>query len=244
MIKKWWFVFFILPIAYSFGQEPEKNNLDLIDIVEKINTIERKYYSFEKYLKIHEFDLDDKVLSTAKIKLLRKGNNSLTVFLSPAKQKGKIILQIDDSYYIYFPKAKKYARISPRSNMFGSVAIGDIMTPPLLENYNYALLEKQEDKILIEFTAKQGKKVAFYKKISTFRVDRKNEGLTKVENYTKSGVLFGTAFYNNYQNDLPVNIKVTNILNKNRYAVITVLSEEPKEFDDWIFKPSYLKYIQ
>ena len=233
--------------ASSLFAQNSANTTEILErAVRRISEIEKKYYSFERILQTDEIDKSGEIKSTVKLKLLTKGSNTLTIFLAPKKQKGKIFLQKDNSYYVYFPKAKKYSRISPRSGMFGSVVIGEIMTPPLLENYHYKLLAQKADTLVIEFTAKEGKKPAFYKKISHFVIENSNDKgkLLKVENYTKSGILFGTATYGNYVNDMPKNMQGNNILNKDGYYEMQIISDKQEDFSDDIFEPSYLKFVR
>ena len=245
MIRKIFLIVLVISSNFLFAQNSTDNTEILERAVKRISEIEKRYYSFERIIQTEELNEDDEIKSFSKLKLIVKGNNAITVFLAPKKQKGKIILQKENSYYIYFPKAKKYSRISPRSGMFGSVVIGEIMTPPLLENYHYKLLEKKADTLVIEFTAKDGKKPAFYRKISYFLLNNNDEKgkLLKVENYTKSGILFGTSTYHDYKNGMPQNMKGNNILNKTGYYKVKIVSEKQEDYSDDIFQPSYLKYI-
>ncbi len=246
MIKKIFLASLVLAGSCLFAQNQMDKKELLERAVKRIGEIEKKYYSFERILQTDEMDKNGEIKSTVKLKLMTKGSNTLTVFLSPKKQKGKVFLQKDNSYYIYFPKAKKYSRISPRSGMFGGVVIGEIMTPPLLENYHYKLLRQNADTLVIEFSAKEGKKPAFYKKVSYFTIENSvDKGkLLKVENYTKSGILFGTAFYRDYVNDMPKKMRGNNILNKDGYYEMQVISDKQKNYSDDIFQPSYLKFVR
>ena len=191
MIKKT--LLTILAVLFACFLLAEESAAFLQNIVERISQIESRYHSMKQVIEIDHYKSGKKEKSS-KIKVLSLNDKSLIVLLAPENQKGKVILKKGVSNYLYFPKANRYTRVSARSSLFGNVVIGDIAMPPLLESYNYKLLSRKQKgdtlKVVIEFTAKQGKKLAFAKKVCYYRQYKDEPGLLqKVESFTSSDLL-------------------------------------------------------
>ena len=232
---KFFLTFFLVLGSFISLYSSDKNS-----VIEHINKIQMQYSSMEKIIVIDEYEKENKK-NSYKMKLLYKDDNSLAIFQEPERQKGKIVLKKGSSHYIYFPKAKKYSRISPRSLLFGNVIIGEIVSLPLSKYYDYNVVDSTSNVVVIEFIAKKGEKPAFHKKVCFYDMEKKE--LLKIENYTGKDVLFGSSEFYDYKNSIPTKIKITNTINKNSYNIMTTIYEKIRKFPDNIFTPSYLKYV-
>ncbi|OQX29378.1 MAG: hypothetical protein B0D92_04100 [Spirochaeta sp. LUC14_002_19_P3] len=128
--------------------------------------------------------------SVAELTLYENSGKSIAVFLSPARDKGKVILQLDSKYWLYFPKAKRSTVLSPLANMVGNASNGDVLRPPQAELYDISLLEDTPKKgnRTVQFLASSrkapyGKIIAYYE----------NDKILATELYSRSGVLLKTT---------------------------------------------------
>jgi len=141
------------------------------------------------------------------LKLKAKDVNSLAVFLSPAKVKGRKLLMRDRNMWFIKPGLKKPVPISPRQKLMGGASYGDIAST----NYagDYRVTDASETVINGEPCYKFNL-VAVDRKTTYDRIDYwiSKERLTgiKAEFFTVSGTLFKTAVFE-YENRISINGK-------------------------------------
>lgn len=137
-----------------------------------------------------------------------KGANSLAVYLSPSKVKGRKLLMRDRNMWFIKPGLSKPVPISPRQKLLGGASNGDIASTNYAGDYTIESCTEDifdtEACFLYELKAKS-KKVT-YDKIRYWVSQARKIGL-KAQFFTMSGKMFKTAFFE-YENTIELNGKL------------------------------------
>lgn len=120
--------------------------------------------------------------------------SSLMICTAPKKDEGKRILMKGDSFWMYFPKAGRSIIMHPTNSLTGSLSIGDMVSPPLLEIYELDKAEKGSDgALVVSFRAKSAR--APYGKVS-YRYE--GGSITSQECFTRSDILLKKVSYSDF----------------------------------------------
>ncbi len=120
--------------------------------------------------------------------------SSLMICTAPKKDEGKRILMRGTTFWMYFPKAKKAIIMHPTNSLTGSLSIGDMVSPPLLEIYELEKAEKADDGALaVTFRAKDTR--APYGKVA-YRY--KDGVVVSQECSTRSGIVLKRISYTEF----------------------------------------------
>ncbi|MBT6340458.1 MAG: outer membrane lipoprotein-sorting protein [Desulfobacula sp.] len=129
------------------------------------------------------------------LQVLVKGTNSLAVYQSPSKVKGRKLLMKDRNMWFIKPGLSKPVPISPRQKLLGGASNGDIASTNYAGDYTIESFTKDlfqnEPCFVYELKAKN-KKVT-YDKIKYWVSEKRRIGL-KAQFFTRSGKMFKTAF--------------------------------------------------
>lgn len=143
---------------------------------------------------------DEQIKKQYRLKIAVLNDSAIALFLAPSIDRGKVILQKDNTWFQYFPKANRYIRVSPRKAFFGSLSYGDIVAPPVTRFYDYQTyqLAKTPNQVEIVFQAKSGiQNVAIYKKEVLF--DTQRNIILRIRNYSRSNTLLGEVNNTNFE---------------------------------------------
>ncbi len=214
---------FILFCSLSYA---EPKDTELKKVLEIINSINHYSQVYTGTIQIANFTPDKEPVISV-YDLYAKGlDNSLLITRKPAKDENKMILLKENKLWFYFPKIKKVILMNPANTLSGAVSIGDIITPPLLDIYEYeSSAEKDADgkKILeIVFKAKD-KNAPYGKVIYHFADDR----IIYSESYSRSGILLKQAYFSEFIRSLDgfmyaTQIKLVNSTNPRYYSLIKI----------------------
>ncbi|MBE9505105.1 MAG: outer membrane lipoprotein-sorting protein [Proteobacteria bacterium] len=182
--------FLILVIAFQAHAEPPSG----IEILERIDK---------------NYDVKSRISTATMIVKGRRGTRTITSkswaegfektfthYLSPPREKDSKMLKLGDELWIWSPSADRIIKIAGhmlRQSMMGSDAsYEDFMEDPQLSEY-YDVIVTGEETIddracyVLTLTAKEGKKVAYYKR--KLWVDKERYLALKEELFAKSGKL-------------------------------------------------------
>ena len=241
-------VFLLLCLTSSsviYGADPAIN-----DIINTFSRAEKLFKSYSLYSNLIQYQNNQKK-DEANFVLTVDNENSLALYLSPLVNKGKIVLQKDQSYYLYFPKPNNYIRISGRSNLFGNVSYGDLLRPPVLKYYEikeYKVLQddKGEEIYVISFSQKDGvTNLTYYQKVIYFNLNKQR--IEAIESFSRTGVMLGRIENLEFEVidgiNFPVKTKIVDIRNPDVYTIQTnsqvKITQLPAEF----FTPGYLSNV-
>ena len=125
---------------------------------------------------------------------LKKGNDKIvSLFLSPASEKGRATLRLGDNMWLYIPNVGKAVRITSLQSVVGGVFNNaDIMRLDFHVEYNVQHIEGNESEYVLDLKAKTG--AVAYDKLKMW-VDKQTLVPTKVECYAATGLLIKTLYY-------------------------------------------------
>jgi len=176
--------------------------------------------------------------------------NVMLVYKSPKKDIGKKILLKQKQIWFYFPKVGKAIIMSQISTLSGSVSVGDLAAPPLLDLYDFSKSEKIIDKEQgelrsLEFVAKD-KEAPFGKLVYHYQEGK----VVYTESYARSGVLLKKGYFEDFIKSssgvqYATKIKVINSLMPENYSLIKIgeLAKLDK-LPDYYFTPEGLSKVE
>jgi len=242
-MKKMFFLIFLnLFGALLFGEN------QINSILNDINMMNRYAKLYSANMQIASFRPNRKPI-LIETKILVKGlRNILLIYKKPKKDLGKIILMKDNKIWFYFPQAKQTIIMNQISTLFGSVSIGDVASPPLLDQYKFEKYKKQKtssgELFIITFKARNNHSA--YGKLVYYYQENK---VIYSESYSRSGILLKKAFFSGYIKNssgigYATKIKIINAINPEYYSLI-VVSDLKKEAQvpGYYFTPEGLKRI-
>jgi len=187
---------------------------------------------------------------TKKLKLfVGDETKSLVKFVYPPADKGKFLLMVDENLWFYTIGIREPIRITPQQRLLGEVSNGDVAKVVYSVDYSPVSINEWEidDKKMyrLELVAKH--KSATYGEVTLF-VEKETFNPYKAEFYTISGKLLKTAYYGSYQLILekkrPTEMKIVDELRTGQSSIIKYSNFEIKEFPEYYFQKTHLKYLQ
>jgi outer membrane lipoprotein-sorting protein len=240
----------IVSAALPFSSHAQVGETDRIDqILTQIEEINRFGDMYTNTTNIASFSPNADPLLTS-FRTFSKGiDNILIYYKSPKKDTGKKILFRGDKIWMYFPKAKKAIVMNPVNTLFGTVAIGDILGPPILDLYELERVEylgDGSDEIYdFYFTAKTN--TSPYGSVM-YRFE--GDHIVYSECYTRSGILLKRAFFSEFRKNekgfsYATRIKMESTVNPKYYSLIQITGLEMLEsIPDYYFQPEGLSLIE
>lgn len=125
---------------------------------------------------------------------LKKGNDKIvSLFLSPASEKGRATLRLGDNMWLYIPNVGKPVRITSLQSVVGGVFNNaDIMRLDYNVEYNVQNMEDVKSEYILDLKAKTT--TVAYDKLK-MSVDKKTIVPTKIECYAATGLLIKTLYF-------------------------------------------------
>jgi len=149
--------------------------------------------SYESYRKLINIEPDGRkreyVLFTVK-----KGTDKVAaLFLSPASEKGRSTLRLDENMWLYIPNVGKPIRITSLQSVVGGVFNNsDILRLDYAAEYFVEKMEELSDKYILNLKAKT--KTVAYDKLKMW-VDKAKVLPTKIECLTEASMLIKTIYF-------------------------------------------------
>jgi outer membrane lipoprotein-sorting protein len=124
---------------------------------------------------------------------LKKGHDKIvSLFLSPASEKGRVTLRLGDNMWLYIPNVGKAVRITSLQSVIGGVFNNaDIMRLDYNVEYNVKNLEQQPNEYILDLKAKSA--TVAYDQVKMW-VDKKTLVPGRIECYAATGLLIKTLY--------------------------------------------------
>lgn len=124
---------------------------------------------------------------------LKKGNDKIvSLFLSPASEKGRATLRLADNMWLYIPNVGKPVRITSLQSVVGGVFNNaDIMRLDYNVEYDVQKIDDEKSEYVLDLKAKTA--AVAYDKLKMW-VDKKSVVPTKIECYAATGLLIKTLY--------------------------------------------------
>lgn len=237
------FLLLIVVLSVAFAEITAKDILTKIDSYRGLT----KKFSMDIVLSDYKQEEQKKRLKTIiGLQVYVKDNHSSFIkYTRPPRDKGKVMLMVDENIWFYQKKLRKPLRISQRQRFLGGTSNADIARANFSGDYIPKLKSEEtiNDKKLItlELNAKDNK-VAYGKII--LWVSKKDYKPYKGEFYALSGKLLKTAFYKSFT-EHPSGEKISEIeifdaVIKNNVTTIKYSNYSKKSVPDYYFNPDYL----
>jgi len=220
-------------------------SLDGTEILKKVDA-NLQPESFESYRKLINIEP-----SGAKREFLlytiKKGNDKIvSLFLSPASEKGRATLRLGDNMWLYIPNVGKPVRITSLQSVVGGVFNNaDIMRLDYNVEYNVQDMEDGKSEYVLNLKAKTA--AVAYDKLKMW-VDKKAVIPTKIECYAASGLLIKTLYFKEIKPFEGVNrpsvIETDSPLYKGYQSIIAYANVKKKIVADEVFTLEFLGKIE
>lgn len=179
---------------------------------------------------------------------VRKGRDKLVaLFLSPASEKGRATLRLDDNMWLYIPSVGKPIRVTSLQSVVGGVFNNaDILRLDYGSEYSPTRVEEQEGSYLLDLKAKTAA-VAYDRLLMT--VDKKALVPTRIECYAASGMLIKTLYYKEIKDFgdgivRPSVLETDSPLYKGYRSVMIYANIKKRELPDEVFTLNYLPRVE
>lgn len=202
--------------------------------------------SFESYRKLINIEPSgakrDFLLYT-----IKKGNDKIvSLFLSPASEKGRATLRLGDNMWLYIPNVGKAVRITSLQSVVGGVFNNaDIMRLDYNVEYNVQMIEAGQSEYVLDLKAKTA--AVAYDKVKMW-VEKKALVPTKIECYAATGLLIKTLYFKEIKPfegvRRPSVIETDSPLYRGYQSIIAYANVKKKLFADEAFTLDFLPKIE
>jgi len=199
--------------------------------------------SFESYRKLINIEPNGRekefVLFTVK-----KGKDKIAaLFISPASEKGRSTLRLDENMWLYIPNVGKPVRITSLQSVVGGVFNNsDILRLDYAAEYTVAELEDLGEQYLLHLQAKTN--IVAYDKLRMWAT-KKDKLPVKIECLTKTSMLIKTIYFKQIKDFgggiiRPSVIETDSPLHKGYKSVMIFAGIKKREFKDEVFTLPFL----
>lgn len=178
---------------------------------------------------------------------LKKGQDKVvSLFLSPASEKGRATLRLGDNMWLYIPNVGKPVRITSLQSVVGGVFNNaDIMRLDYHVEYDVQNIADENTGYVLDLKAKTG--AVAYDKLKMW-VDKKAIVPTKVECYAATGLLIKTLYFKeikSFEEILrPSVIETDSPLYKGYQSIMAYANVKKRVVPDEVFTLEFLPKIE
>jgi outer membrane lipoprotein-sorting protein len=203
--------------------------------------------SFESYRKLINIEPNGRkkefVLFTVK-----KGKEKIAaLFISPASEKGRSTLRLDENMWLYIPNVGKPIRITSLQSVVGGVFNNaDILRLDYAEEYNVEQVEDLGEEYLLHLKAKTNS--VAYDQLRMW-ADKEKHLPKKIECLTRASMLIKTIYFKEIKDFgggivRPSVIETDSPLYKGYKSVMIFAEIKQREFKDEVFTLSFLPNLE
>ncbi len=230
-------------ILFAFGQDSAGDNARILLKVDR-NLNPESYESYRKLINIEPNGRKKEfILFTVK-----KGKEKVAaLFVSPASEKGRSTLRLDENMWLFIPNIGKPVRITSLQSVVGGVFNNaDILRLDYGSEYNVEKIEKLKGEILLHLKAKTTS--VAYDKLKMW-VDKKTYLPNKIECLTQTSMLIKTIFFKQIKDFgggivRPSVIETKSPLHKGYRSVIIFAGIKTRDFKDEVFTLSFMPNLE
>jgi outer membrane lipoprotein-sorting protein len=202
--------------------------------------------SFESYRKLINIEPDGTKKEFVLYTVKKGPDKMVSMFLSPASEKGRSTLRLDENMWFFIPNVGKPIRITSLQSVVGGVFNNsDILRLDYSSEYNVEKMEEEDGLYLLHLKAKTNG--IAYDKLKMW-VDKKAIVPTTIECYAASDMLIKTIRYKqptDFGNGVvrPAVIETDSPLYKGYKSAMIYAKINPKELADEVFTINYLSRV-
>lgn len=230
-------------LPFCFGQDPADDNSQLLLKVDR-NLNPESYESYRKLINIEPNGRKKEfVLFTVK-----KGEDKVAaLFISPASEKGRTTLRLDENMWLFIPNIGKPIRITSLQSVVGGVFNNaDILRLDYAEEYYVLKTEDLGNEFLLYLKAKTNS--VAYDQLKMW-VDKKLILPNKIECLTQTSMLIKTIFFKQTKDFgggivRPSVIETESPLHKGYKSVMIFAGIKKRDFKDEVFTLSFMPNME
>jgi len=228
---------FILSPVYAI------DGTQLLKLVDR-NLNPESYESYRKLINIEPNGREKEyVLFTVK-----KGKDRVAaLFLSPASDKGRSTLRLEDNMWLYIPNVGKPVRITSLQSIVGGVFNNaDILRLDYAEEYDVSKMEDLGKEYLLHLKAKSNS--VAYDQLKMW-VDKGKKLPSKIECLTQTSMLIKTIYFkqiNDFGNGIirPSVIETDSPLHKGYKSIMILAGIKQRQFKDEVFTLTFMPNLE
>jgi len=182
--------------------------------------------------------------------VLQKGHdNSVVRTLSPASEKGQVMLLKGADLWVFLPQVSQPVRLPLSQRLTGQVANGDLARANFAGDYNATLVKEEalDGKACAQLELMAARKGVTYQRV-LYWVETATRRPVKVEFYTVSKRLMKSGIYSDFK-DMggvlrPTRLTLTDALRKGEQSVLEYTGLKKREIPDKVFSKEFLRKLQ
>ena len=175
---------------------------------------------------------------------VKKGRDKVaSLFLSPASDKGRSTLRLEDNMWLYIPNVAKPVRITSMQSVVGGVFNNsDILQLDYADEYDVSKLEDLGKEYLLHLKART--KTVAYDQLRMW-VDKERVSPSKVECLTEASMLIKTLYFKDIKDFgggivRPAMVETDSPLYKGYKSVMMFANVRTRDFADEVFTLTYM----
>ncbi|NDP37901.1 MAG: outer membrane lipoprotein-sorting protein [Rhodoferax sp.] len=203
--------------------------------------------SYESYRKLINIEPNGNKKEFVLFSVKKGKDQTASVFLQPASDKGRSTLRQGDNMWMYLPSVGKPIRITSLQSITGGVFNNaDIMRLDYAQEYDVASVDESEKTYTLHLKAKTGE-VAYDK--LTMTVDKKLILPVDIEAYASSGMLLKTLHFKDIKDfgagiKRPATIETDSPLYKGYKSVMLYSGLKKRDFADEVFTQGFMPRLE
>ena len=235
----------IVLLAVLLGATTMTQALDGTDILLQVDK-NLNPESYEMYRKLINIEPDGTKKEFVLYSVKKGQDKMVALFLSPASEKGRSTLRLNDNMWLYIPNVGRPIRITSLQSVIGGVFNNsDILRLDYSAEYNVENIAEEGDLYLLDLKAKSN--TIAYDSLKMW-VDKKALVPTTIECFASSGMLIKTLYYKNpkdFGNGIvrPSVLETDSPLYKGYQSVMIYAKINKKELADEVFSLNHLSRI-
>ena len=203
--------------------------------------------SYEMYRKLINIEPDSSRKEFVLYTIKKGQDRMVALFLSPASEKGRSTLRLDDNMWLYMPSVGKPLRITSLQSIVGGVFNNsDILRLDYSKEYSVDSSRQEGNHYILNLRAKSGS-VAYERLVML--VDKKTILPTEIRCYASTGILIKTLHYSETKDFggglvRPSVLETDSPLQKGYRSVMVFAKIKAREFSDETFTLNFLPRIE
>lgn len=202
--------------------------------------------SYEMYRKLINIEPDGTTKEFVLYTVKKGQGKMVALFLSPASEKGRATLRLDDNMWLHIPNVGKPIRITSLQSVVGGVFNNaDILRLDFSVEYSVAHIEDQGDRYVLHLKAKHA--AVAYDRL-TMEVDKATLLPKTIACHATSGMLIKTLHYGKIKDFgdgivIPSVLETDSPLYKGYKSVMMYAKIHKRELADEVFTLNYLSKV-
>jgi len=203
--------------------------------------------SYESYRKLINIETNGRKREYVLFTVKKGADKVAALFLSPASEKGRSTLRLDENMWLYIPNVGKPVRITSLQSVVGGVFNNsDILRLDYAAEYFVEKMEKLSDKYVLHLKAKT--KTVAYDKLKMW-VDKDTILPTRIECLTETSMLIKTIYFKETKEFgdkivRPSVVETDSPLHKGYKSVMIYAKIEKRTFEDEVFTLTFMPNLE